>query len=121
MGFSGLVISLIATIPSIPQTQIALLRTLTYASVLIVRGCFELLRQNRLFQFSILNFPFIYSNISEAPSYGVYISQLIRYSTSCGFPQDFIDRALLLTMKLLNKGFLLIRFRLTFMEYLCHK
>ena len=31
------------------------------------------------FKFPIVNFPFIYSNISVAPSYGVYISQLMRF------------------------------------------
>jgi len=37
-----------------------------------------------------VNFPFICSNIPEAPEYGVYISQLIRYSRACGSYQDFI-------------------------------
>ena len=32
------------------------------------------------FNFPIVNFPFICSNIRAAPAYGVYISQLIRYS-----------------------------------------
>jgi hypothetical protein len=36
-----------------------------------------------------------------------YISQLIRYSRACGSYQDYLDRGLLLTMKLLNQGFLL--------------
>jgi hypothetical protein len=47
----------------------------------------------------ILNFPFICSNIPAAPAYGVYISQLIRYSRACGPYQDFLDRGLLLTRK----------------------
>ena len=36
------------------------------------------------FNFSILNFPFICSNIPAAPVYGVYISQLMRYSRAFG-------------------------------------
>ena len=32
------------------------------------------------FNFPIVNFPFMSSNIPSAPAYGVYISQLIRYS-----------------------------------------
>ena len=32
------------------------------------------------FNFLIVNFPFLCSNIPAAPAYGVYISQLIRYS-----------------------------------------
>ena len=36
------------------------------------------------FNFPIVNFPFICSNIPAVPAYGVYISQLIRYSRACG-------------------------------------
>ena len=37
------------------------------------------------FNFYIVNFPFICSNILAAPAYGVYISQLIRCSRACGY------------------------------------
>ena len=86
------------------------------------------------FNFPIVNFPFICSNIPTAPAYRVYISQMIRYSRACGSYQDFLDRGLLLTRKLLNQGFLLVKLKsslrnftvatmtwLTVMEYLCHK
>ena len=63
------------------------------------------------FNFPIVNFPFICSNISAAPAYGIYISQLIRYSRACGSYQDFLDRGLLLTKKLLNQGFLLVKLK----------
>ena len=46
------------------------------------------------FNFYIVNFPFICSNIPAAPAYGVYISQLIRYSRACGSYHDFLDRGL---------------------------
>jgi hypothetical protein len=36
------------------------------------------------FNFPIVNFPFICSNIPAAPAYGVYTSLLIRYSRGCG-------------------------------------
>jgi len=42
-------------------------------------------------------FLFIYSNIPAVPAYGVYISQMIRYSRAC----DFLDKGLLLTRKIL--------------------
>ena len=61
--------------------------------------------------FPIVNFPFICSNIPAAPAYGVYISQLIRYSRGCGSYQDFLDKGLLLTRKLLNQGFLLVKLK----------
>ena len=54
------------------------------------------------FNFPIVNFLFICSNIPAAPVHGVYISQLIRYSRACGSYQDFL-RGLLLTG--LSKGF----------------
>ena len=44
------------------------------------------------FNFPIVNVPFICSNILAAPAYGVYISQLIRYSRACGTYQDFHER-----------------------------
>ena len=59
------------------------------------------------FNFSIVNFPFICSNIPAAPAYWVYISQLIRYSRACGSYQYFRYRRLPLTRKLLNQRFLL--------------
>ena len=49
------------------------------------------------FNFPIVNFPFICSNIPAEPAYGLYICQLIRYSTARGLYQDFLDRGLLLT------------------------
>jgi hypothetical protein len=63
------------------------------------------------FNFPIVNFPFICSNIPAAPAYGVYISQLIRYSRACGSYQDFLDRGLLLIRKLLNQWFLLVKLK----------
>ena len=63
------------------------------------------------FNFSIVNFPFLCDNIPAAPANGVYISQLIRYSRACVYYQDFLDRGLLLTKKLLNQGFLMVRLK----------
>ena len=55
-----------------------------------------------------MNFPFICSNIATAPAYGVFISQMIRYSRACGSYQDLLDIGLMLTRMLLNQGFLLV-------------
>jgi hypothetical protein len=63
------------------------------------------------FNFPIVNFPFICSNIPVAPAYGVYTSQMIRYSRACGSYQDFLDIGLLLTRKLLNQGFPLVKLK----------
>ena len=56
------------------------------------------------FNFHIVNFQFICSNIPAAPSYGVYISQLIRYSRAYGYYNDFLNIGLLLARKLPNQG-----------------
>ena len=63
------------------------------------------------FNHPIVNFPFIFSNIPAASAYGVYISQLIRYSRACGSYKDFLDRGLLLTRKRLSQGFLLVKLK----------
>ena len=63
------------------------------------------------FKFPILNFPFICSNIPTAPINGIYISQYIRYSRACDSYQDIHDMGLLLTRKLLNKGFQLVKLK----------
>ena len=62
--------------------------------------------------FAIVNFPFICSTIPATPAYyGVYISQLTRYSRACRSYQDSLDRGLKLTRKLLNQGFLLVKLK----------
>ena len=43
------------------------------------------------FGFHIVNFPFMSSNIPSAPSYGVYVSQLIRYAHCCSNYSDFLS------------------------------
>jgi hypothetical protein len=63
------------------------------------------------FNFPIVNFPFMCSNIPAAPVFVVYISQLIWYSRACGSYHDFFDRELLVTRKLLNQGFLVIKLK----------
>ena len=41
------------------------------------------------FNFCIVNFPFLSNNILSGPSYGVYISQLVRYGRCCTYYDDF--------------------------------
>ena len=67
--------------------------------------------------FLILNFPFICSNIPAAPAHSVCILQMIRYSRACGSYKDFLDRGLLLTMKLLNKGVLEVKLKASLRKF----
>jgi len=73
------------------------------------------------FNFAIVNFPFICSNIPAAPAYGAYISQMIRYSSACRSNQDFRDRWLLLTRKLLYQVFLLVKLKSSRICSTCRK
>ena len=57
------------------------------------------------FNFPIVNFPFLSSNIPSAPAYGVYVSQLISYARACSNYQDFMERGKVLTTKLLRQGY----------------
>ena len=57
------------------------------------------------FDFHIVNFPFPSSTIPSSPSYGVYISQLIRYARCCSYYDDFGYRHKLLVDRLLSQGY----------------
>ena len=58
------------------------------------------------FNFEIVNFPFLDGDVPRSPSYGVYISQLIRFARVCSNDDDFNNRNLFLTAKLLKQGYI---------------
>ena len=55
------------------------------------------------FNFEIVNFPFLDGDVPRSPSYGVYISQLIRFASVCSNGDDFNNRNLILMAKLFIK------------------
>ena len=57
------------------------------------------------FDFHIVNFPFLLTNIPSSPSYGVYISQLIRFARRCSYYDDFGYCHKLLVDRLLSQGY----------------
>ena len=57
------------------------------------------------FDFEIVNFPFLDGDVPRSPSYGVYISQLIRFARVFSNIDDFNNRTLLMTAKLLKQGY----------------
>lgn len=57
------------------------------------------------FSFPIVNFPFLDGDVPLAPSYGVYISQLVRFARVCSDVSNFNERNLCITEKLLSQGF----------------
>ena len=53
--------------------------------------------------FGIVNFPFLDRDVPRSPSYGVCISQLIRFARVCSHVDDFNNRNKDLTSKLLKQ------------------
>jgi hypothetical protein len=56
-----------------------------------------------IFKFWIVQHSQVY--IPASPGYGVYISQLVCYSRDCAQHSYFLDRAQLLTQRLLQEGY----------------
>ena len=56
------------------------------------------------FDFDIVNFPFLDGDVPRSASYGVYISQLIRFARVSSHVDDFNTRNKVLTAKLLRQG-----------------
>ena len=54
------------------------------------------------FNFDIINFPFLDGDVPQRPSFGVYISQLIRFARASSHVTDFNNRNKFLTAKLLK-------------------
>ena len=57
------------------------------------------------FNFKIVHFPFLDGNVPRSPSYGVYISKLICFARVCSNDDDFNNRNLFLTAKLLKQDY----------------
>ena len=57
------------------------------------------------FDFDIVNFSFLDGDVPRRPSYGVYISELIRYARVCSHVDQFNARNNYLTAKLLKQGY----------------
>ena len=52
-----------------------------------------------------MNFPFLDGDVPRSTSYGVYISQLIRFARVSSHVDDFNTRNKVLTAKLLRQGY----------------
>ena len=69
------------------------------------------------FNFDIVNFPFLDGDIPRSTSYGVYISQLIRFARVSSHVDDFNTRNKVLTAKLLKQGYRYHKFRKAFSKF----
>ena len=72
------------------------------------------------FYFEIVNFPFLDGDAPHSPSYGVHISQLIHFARVCSNVDDFNNRNLFLTAKLLKQGYRYHKIRKVFSKF-CHR
>ena len=69
------------------------------------------------FDFHIVNFPFLSSNIPPGPSNGVYISQLIRCARCCSHHNDFRYRHKCLVDRLLSQCYIALRAEKSFKKF----
>ena len=67
--------------------------------------------------FDIVNFPFLDGDVPRSTSYGVYISQLIRFARVCSHVADFNARNKSLTTKRLQQGYRNHKLRKTFSKF----
>ena len=70
------------------------------------------------FNFDIVNFPFLDGDVPQRPSYGVYISQLIRFARASSHVTDFNNRNKFLTAKLLKQGYRYHKLRKSFSKFI---
>ena len=69
------------------------------------------------FDFDMVNFPFLDSDVPRSTSYGVYISQLIRFAKVSSHVADLNARNKSLTAKLLQQGYQYHKLRKTFSKF----
>ena len=69
------------------------------------------------FNFKIVNYPYMCSNIPAKPTYGVYVSQLIRISRICDNYVSFVKRHRLLTERLIKQGFWYNKLSISFKKF----
>ena len=69
------------------------------------------------FDFDIVNVPFLDGDVPRRASYGVYISQLIRFARVCTHNADLNMRKKCLTVKLLQQGYRYYKLRKTFSQF----
>ena len=65
----------------------------------------------------LLIFPFLDGDVPRRPSYGVYISQLIRFARASSHVTDFNTRSKFLTAKLLKQGYRYHKLSKTFSKF----
>ena len=70
------------------------------------------------FDFEIVNLPFLNGDVPRSTSYGVYISQLIRFARASSYVTEFNTRKKNLTQKLLKQGYQYHKLRKPFLKFI---
>ena len=70
------------------------------------------------FDFEIVNFPFLHGNVPRSTSYGVYISQRIRFATASIYITDFNTHNKFYLRNFLNKAIGIINFEKPFLDFI---
>ena len=70
------------------------------------------------FDFEFVNFPFLDGDVLRSTSYGVHISQLIRFARASSHVADFNTRNKLLTQKILKQSYRYHKLRKPFLNFI---
>ena len=71
------------------------------------------------FSFKVINFPCMkYSNIPSEPSYGIYLSQILRICRNCTNVHDFNESLIKLTDQFLDKSFKVNKLYKIFLKFI---
>ena len=70
------------------------------------------------FGIPIVNFPWLSGDVPRLPSYGIYISQLVRFARCCTNVLDFHSKNLQITSELLTQGYRYHKLRKTSGKFL---
>ena len=69
------------------------------------------------FGFPIVNVPWLSGDVIRLQSYGIYISQLVRFAMCCTSVLDFHSKNLQISFKLLTQGYTYHKLRTTFRKF----
>ena len=84
------------------------------------RFCFKVFHKVDLFDFEVISFPFLESNIPQHICYNTFFSQLVRFSTICSNTSGFAERVHLIYQKLLKRNYDKKKLEKTFNKFTCH-
>ena len=84
------------------------------------RFCFKVFHKVDLFDFEVISFPFLESNIPQYICYNTFFSQLVRFSTICSNTSGFAERVHIIYQKLLKQNYDKKKLEKTFNKFTCH-